>query len=313
MTPVVTCAGVVTYDVIALVDRFPEPDGRMEAAGIMLTGGGPAANAAVVLARQGVPVAFVGAVGDDDAGHHALELLDAEGVDVAGVSIDASAGTQTSCVIVDSSRSSRSIVTTAAPALTNLSDAARERIGASAWVHTDHRGYGAVAKLLRSLPRRPRLSLDCGNAPVPDLDMSMIDLYVPTVSSLTAQYGTTNPDEAAARALADGPHAVVATDGPRGARAWWDDAGATYPASAPTPPVPGSLTAPAYATDTPVVSTLGAGDVFHGALLSALTRELDWAQVLAWANVTAGLSTRGRDGREGVPDAWEVTAAFTRQ
>ena len=39
--PMVTCAGVITIDVIALVSSFPEQEGRMEAENILITGGGP--------------------------------------------------------------------------------------------------------------------------------------------------------------------------------------------------------------------------------------------------------------------------------
>ena len=115
---VATCVGVVTLDVVAIVDSFPEVEGRTEARDIFLTGGGTAANAAVVLARQGVPTAFAGLVGDDQAGRRAVELLRAEGVDTSGVQVSPGAPTQTSCVIVDSSTSSRSIMTTAAAPLT---------------------------------------------------------------------------------------------------------------------------------------------------------------------------------------------------
>lgn len=298
---VATCVGVVTLDVVAIVDSFPEVEGRTEARDIFLTGGGTAANAAVVLARQGVPTAFAGLVGDDQAGRRAVELLRAEGVDTSGVQVSPGAPTQTSCVIVDSSTSSRSIMTTAAAPLTGLSERARTLIAGSRWVHVDHRGYGAVRDLVPRLGSAPRVSLDSGNAPVPDLDLSGLDLYVPTLKGLLLLQGADDPDEAAHRALSRGCHAVVATDGERGARGWWDEEGAAWTRTTG----PGSVAVPAYDVGT-VVSTLGAGDVFHGALISALCRDCTWEEALRWANITAGLSTRGRDGREGVPTADRV-------
>ena len=51
------------------------PDPRM-------SGGGSAANTAAALARLDVPTRFVGAVGDDNAGRHAVESLARSGVDV---------------------------------------------------------------------------------------------------------------------------------------------------------------------------------------------------------------------------------------
>ncbi|MBA3436203.1 MAG: hypothetical protein H0X20_00310 [Chloroflexi bacterium] len=50
-------------------------------------GGGPAATAAVALARLGHRVAFVGTVGDDAAGDEIRASLTEEGVDVEDVTV----------------------------------------------------------------------------------------------------------------------------------------------------------------------------------------------------------------------------------
>ena len=59
-------------------------------------------------------------------------------------------------------------------------------------------------------------------------------------------------------------------------------------------------------------STLGAGDVFHGALVAAVVRGLPLAEQLAFANVTAALSCRGLDGRSRIPRPAEVLATMAR-
>ena len=53
-----------------------------------------------------------------------------------------------------------------------------------------------------------------------------------------------------------------------------------------------------------LVSTLGAGDVFHGALLAAFVRGLDLLAALEQANAAAALSCRALDGRSAIP-TWE--------
>jgi len=57
-----------------------------------------------------------------------------------------------------------------------------------------------------------------------------------------------------------------------------------------------------------VVKGLGAGDVFHGGLLSALCRRLDWPEALRQANDTAALSCRALDGRSAIPTLAELVA-----
>jgi len=59
------------------------------------------------------------------------------------------------------------------------------------------------------------------------------------------------------------------------------------------------VSVPAPAVDP--VSTLGAGDVFHGALLAGLVRELPLEEALADANAVAAASCAALDGRSAIP------------
>lgn len=297
--PHVVCIGVVTMDALALVESYPEADQRVEAREIRFAGGGPAATAAVVLARQGVPVAFVGRVGRDDSGEQALAQLAAEGVDISGVEVSETAPTQVSCVVVTDESQSRAISTLNVPPLTSLTPVARELIAAAEWVHADHLGYGPLAACVAGMPQRPRLSLDAGN-PVAGLDdTALVDLFVPTVGSLGRVAGIDDdPVAAAEKVLANGTAIVIATDGSAGSHAWWTElggAGATR-----------HVFVPAF-SGVEIVSTLGAGDVFHGGLLAAIWRDESWERALRSANATAALSCRALDGRSAIPDLAELS------
>ena len=59
-----------------------------------------------------------------------------------------------------------------------------------------------------------------------------------------------------------------------------------------------------------VVSTLGAGDVFHGALLAAIVHGFDLPTRVAYANIAAALSCRGLDGRSAIPRHADVLAVL---
>ena len=107
-------------------------------------------------------------------------------------------------------------------------------------------------------------------------------------------YGDLPEPDLLDRALADGARCVVATDGGHGAVA----AECTRPAPGRVLRVPGF--------DVDVVSTLGAGDVFHGALLLAVDRGLALAEAIRYANGAAALSCRAVDGRSGIPTEREL-------
>lgn len=290
----VVCVGMATLDSVALVDRFPAPDERVIAERLVYAGGGPAATAAVAAARLGVDVELVAATGEDTEGQRLVHDLAAEGVGVTHVRAHPDRPTNASVIISAREQASRAICTRVTPPLT-LDDEAARAVLAADWVHADHIGWPAVQALLAGTPalRRPRLSVDAGNpVPAPDpvrCDPADTDLYVPTVQRLRDEHG----DAPVERLLeACGAPLVVATLGADGSIAREAD-GTVHR-------VPG--------LPVEVVSTLGAGDVFHGALVAAMARELPLPDAMTYAGVTAALSCRGVDGRSAIPGHEEVVA-----
>jgi sulfofructose kinase len=245
---VIACVGLATRDTILRVPTFPEPDGRVVATERVVAGGGPAATAAVAIARLGVPVRFVGVVDG--------ELPGVETVRVPGRMVE-------STILVH--ESTRSIVTEEPAAFACPADA----LEGVDWVHVDHVGWSAVQRLEPALKQAP-VSVDGGN-PIPGLDLDRVTLYSPNT---------------------DDGHRAPVTVITRGA-----DGCTAYVENGETFDVPG------YRVDG-VVSTLGAGDVFHGALLAALVRGLELREACRKANAAAALSCRALDGRSAIP-TWD--------
>lgn len=289
----VVFVGAATVDSIALVAGFPAPDERVVAEELTFAGGGPAATAAVAAARLGVPAAFVGTVGDDADGERIVADLEAEGVDVSGVTRAAGRRSAASVIVVDRAHGTRAICARPGPAVDPSRGA--DLVRGADWVHADHLGWAAVRALVDPAEvTRPRLSVDAGN-PIPDFTPAGVDLYVPTIEALQRVHGEATPEALVQAALRDGARRVVATHGGRGS--YGADASGEW--------------AHAAGVRVDVVSTLGAGDVFHGALLAAHVRELPLAEALRYANTVAALSCTGLDGRSAIPTHDRV-AALTR-
>ena len=106
----VVCIGLATLDSIFHVPHAPEPGGRVVASDLVLAGGGPAATAAVTLARLGIETSFVGAVGDDRVGAAVRDGLAEEGVDVSELAVVPGARSPRSSILVDSRTAARTIV-----------------------------------------------------------------------------------------------------------------------------------------------------------------------------------------------------------
>ncbi|BBG03742.1 MULTISPECIES: carbohydrate kinase family protein [Pseudonocardia] len=273
--------GSAVHDTIAVVDELPGPDDRVEADAIVRSGGGPAATAAVAAARMGVAVELATAVGDDDLGREVLSALEAAGVGLRHAEIRQGETTAQSVAVVSRTGNARCLMVRPGPALGGLP-------GGYDWVHADQAGYPVVG------PARDRfgcLSIDDGNH-ITGLDLSVVDLYAPTLQSLRARTGTSTATSALAVAHARGATLTVATDGGDGA--------VVYDGAQP-------LHVPALAVE-PLVSTLGAGDVFHGALLAGLILGRGLEEAARLAAVCAALACRAIDGRGSLPDLAEAEA-----
>lgn len=293
--PTLVFVGVATQDAIALVDRYPQQDGRIVAEEVLFASGGPAATAAVAAARLGMRTAVVAVVGDDEEGVKIVHDLATEGVDVSGIQTSSSERSARSLVIISGPDKSRAIVNRPGPLLSlQNNDRGRKLIDDASWVHVDQHGWAATRSYLDQLSRPPRLSVDAGN-PIHGYRAANTELYAPTRDALIERYArpdTANEIESLlCRATDDGARIAVATGGADGSFAFSRESGAVR---APTPPAL-------------IISTLGAGDVFHGALLAGLTLAENCvlpgglADALAYATAAASLSCRGIDGRSQIP------------
>ncbi len=280
----VVCVGLATLDTVFEVQDHPSRDSRVVASELTVAGGGPAATAAVTLSRLGVETSFVGSVGDDEIGARIRAGLDDDGVDVAELATVPGARSPQSSILCDTRSSSRTIIhyPGTLPAL-ELSPRARELCLAAEWVHVDQTGYGAVRELRHDIC----LSVDGGN-PIEDLALDGVELYAPTEPGLRRLFDT--PEEA----IAAGARTVVVTRGSEGSVA--------LTSGEERIDVPGLRIAP--------VSTLGAGDVFRGALLAQLLRHVPLRDALTIANACAALSCRALDGRSAIPTADELAASM---
>lgn len=77
----VVVVGSANLDLVATVERLPRPGETLIAVDYEEHAGGKGLNQAVAAARMGAKTAFVGCVGDDDAGMYLRRVLEEEGVD----------------------------------------------------------------------------------------------------------------------------------------------------------------------------------------------------------------------------------------
>jgi len=267
----VLSVGIATVDNIVLVERYPEKDERVIALQHARSIGGPATVAAITMSRLGVRVALSAVVGRDEGGDHIIEVLKQEGVDTSLVERSDTPTTQ-STIVISKNEESRAImvkperVASSAP-----------RIDLPSWIHADHFGAEVIKSWGIKRGGSSKLSLDVGYT-FPGLSSADWDLFVPS-EKITSDVSSAAGDK----------NIVVISHGARGS-AFSD----------------GTLTGVAPAISIDVVSTLGAGDVFHGAMVATQVWGMRIDEATAFANVVAGLSCRGLDGYSAVPSRAEA-------
>ena len=275
----VLSVGVATLDTIVLVDKYPSANQRVVAEQTIRAVGGPATTAAVTMARLGIDVSLACVIGDDEAGRYIFDALKREGVDTENVQVDSNVTTAVGTIVVSKSEQSRAIMVQPQNQLpkkpANIND--------YQWIHVDQVGMKALKGWGIARGGDAKLSIDIGYA-AEGLNPGDYDLYAPS-ENITTDTSTATRDK----------NLVVISQAERGSL--YSDGQSS-----------GSV--PAITSE--ILSTLGAGDVFHGALVAAQVWNKEISEAVLIANTVAGLSCRGLDGQSGIPRKNELDAYLAK-
>jgi len=291
--PVVLCAGIAVEDFIFKVERFPQPGEKVQAATMIATPGGCAANAAIAVARLGGLSRFTGPVGSDEASARFLAGIGRDGVDASKVERVEGASISVSGIFID--RTGEKLVATRRGE--KLADA-RPRDAAALVadvdiVMADNRFPDFVRPILQAAVRRgiPAV-LDGDRATAPDDPLFTIASHVIFSSeALRTTTGLADLADALMFIARTAPGFLAVTNGPE--EMLWLEEGklrrmAAFPIEA--------------------VDTLGAGDVFHGAFALALAEGRDLEPAMRFAAAAAALKCTRFGGIAGAPVRREVDA-----
>lgn len=292
----VVCVGHASHDLIFVVPHHPSPDEKIFADEFLACGGGPAANAAVTVARLGFRSAFVGYLGEDVYGAAHCEELRNEGVD-AGHVVRGGEATPLSVILVKPD-GRRSLVnykgrTRHLEVAEVNADFLVESAGVILFDGHEPRVSPALAETARR--RGVPTVLDAGSLHAGTRDLLAYADHVVASEKFAAQWlGSNDPDSALDR-LAEIAPSVVITLGERGL-IWRRglDCG-----SVPAPPIV-------------AIDTTGAGDAFHGAFALAVALGWEWREVLRYASAAGALCCMRLGARLGIPDARQVQALLER-
>ena len=284
----VLCIGAGTYDLVYSVDRHPEPDEKIRATSFTGCGGGPAANAAVTVARLGLQAAFVGYLGNDIFGNAHIDELQQAGVNTTLVA----RGDHSSAlsVVMVKPDGSRALVNYRKPESFLAPDSVDfSSIDARVILFDGHEPYISPA-LAKSARQRGIITLlDAGSLHSGTEELAGLVDYLVCSESFGLNFTGESTEDKALEKLGSYASNVIITVGDRGL-VWKNSEGSgredTFKITA--------------------VDTTGAGDVFHGALAACLAEKREWRQSLAYASAAGALCCTKIGARPGIPTKEEV-------
>ena len=292
--------GGVTTDQIGLVDHIPGSDEVIRLQGYRIEQGGMVATALAAAARLGAQTEFLGAVGDDANGRHALERFAARGVATPRVRVLAGAVSAFSFVMVDSRSGKRTIIHEPGVQRNRALDIphgdVKELLSDVGYLHLDGFWMDTAVELAETARRIGiPITLDVGqNQRDPKIEalLSLADYVLPSLPFALRFTERQRVEQAAEVLLGYGAKAVIQTLGERGVFVAMKEGG--------------SFTVPAFAVE--VVDTTGAGDSFHGGFLFALSRDYPLKESVVFASAVAALNCTKLGGQSGLPTLPQVRA-----
>lgn len=286
----VAVVGSANLDIVVPVPHHPATGETVLGGDHVLVPGGKGANQAVAAALLGGDVAFVGRVGDDDAGARLRASLEAAGVDVSRLHVDDGAPSGIALIGIDEEGDNAIIVSPGANSRLSptdldqglLADASVTLLQLEVPVDTVRAAARAAGGLVVLNPAPA--------VPLPDGLLDDIDVLVPNRLELTALAGDGDPVDQA-RSL--GVPTVVVTLGAEGALV-----------------VTGSEVIRVPAPEVEAIDTTACGDAFCGALAEALACGVDLRDAVTRAVHVGALTATRHGAQTSLPTAADLVAAF---
>jgi ribokinase len=280
----VVVVGSANLDLVATTRRLPGPGETVLGSDFAQHPGGKGLNQAVAAARAGASVAFVAAVGDDDAGLTLRSIAEQDGIDVSAVVVAAGVATGRALITVDERGENSIVVIPGANSTASVSSLPSATV-VLAQLEVPVETVVAAFTAARAAGSRTVLN----PAPVPNEGLpaellALCDVVVPNEHELDLLGGVD-------RLLAGGVGAVVVTRGASGVT---------------VTEAMDAITWSIAAFDVEPVDTTGAGDAFCGTLACRLATGADLHSAVRSAAAAGALATTVPGAVPSLPVAAEI-------
>lgn len=296
----IVCVGHATYDITLPVLEYPKENLKHSIDKKVECGGGPAANAAFLLAKWKEDVSFVGMVGNDYYGQIIIKELNSEGVNTEYIEKNSSTSTDTSYIISNRSNGSRTIITSKIKEFPSLSNPV-EIIDAD-YILVDGEHFETAKEVLLRNPKAISI-LDAGKCKKEIANLGLIVNYIicskDFAESLTNvkidnTYDTLVTVYEKMKAIYKNQTIIITLEG----NGSFTKIGEKYEI------IP-SISVKA-------IDSTGAGDIFHGAFTYFMAQGNDLKKSIVLSSITSAISVTRIGARYSIPTLEEVLNTYSK-
>lgn len=293
----VLCVGHAAYDITIPVSGFPKENTKNRVSNRVECGGGPASNAAYLLAKWGIKTYFAGVVGTDLYGNIIKEELIDIGVNISYLEQNPKYQTTSSFILANSENGSRTIFTYR-PSQMHMQDIDIDF--EPDIILIDGQEPKVSEELIFKYPKAISV-IDAGRPKEEIIRLASIVNYLicskefaETVSEKNIDYNNINTIAEVYNILKQKfNNNIVIT---------LEDKGCVYQ--------DGYIIKVMPSLKVKAVDSTGAGDIFHGAFVYGLAQGFELEKALKYANLAGAISVTRIGGRFSVPSLDEMESKY---
>lgn len=303
----VASIGNTTFDYTIYGNGFLKEGDRNRFTESHISTGGPAATAAYVIAKFGESVDFYGQVGNDIFGQYTYNDLKKSNIDISNFIVSDKIKTPFSYIYVNQENDTRTINTVRdkeKDSKLEVFDDNKVRDKYYPYILSDGKYYNETSWLYEKCGGQ--LVLDAGTLNDDVYYTAYIsDIIICSEEFVYQLYGL--------RITYDFEENRKIYETLKGQFPWTEKIVITLGSKGYLYEQDGAITiVPAYQSGKTTIDTTGAGDIFHGAFVYAMSNNYSYEQSLRFANITASLSTTKRGGKDSCPELSEVLEIYNK-
>ena len=295
------CVGHATYDITLPTNTFPIENNKYRIEKKIECGGGPASNAAYLLAKWGEDVSFVGIVGNDHYGQLIIKEFNMIGVNTEYIEKCSSTSTDSSYIISNLETGTRTILTTKQKEFDSLANPVD--ITDAAYILVDGEHYTTAKEVLLRNPKAISV-LDAGRCTKEVASLGTIVNYLVCSKEFAESFTNIKVDYNNLETLVRIYNGLKSYFKNQVIVITLEDKGSFTKIADEYKIIP---SIPVKAID-----STGAGDIFHGAFTYFLAQNNPLEKIIKLSSIAAAISVTKVGSRFAIPSLEEVMQMYSR-